>query len=97
MMVIGREPAKTEIKELLESSTTPNVISDMLIDEELLDASIDARLVALEQLARKRGHAVGIIQATPLGMERLKIWSEGLEKKGIALVPTSAVVRLRFS
>lgn len=97
MLIMAHEPAKTETKETLESSSTANVISDMLVDEELLDTSIQTRLVALEQLANKRGFAVGIAQATPLTIEQLKTWSETLESKGIVLVPVSAVVKLRFS
>ncbi len=97
MLVMGREPAKTDIKAILETSSTPNVIADMLVDEELLDSSIDTRLAGLEQLAKKRGHAIGIVRATPLVMERLKIWAETLEEKGILLAPVSAVAKLRFS
>lgn len=97
MLVVGHEPARTETKEMLETTSTPNVIADMLVDEELLDTSIDTRLNALEQLAVKRGYAVGIVQATPLSLERLKQWVGTLEGKGIVLVPVSAVAKLRFS
>lgn len=97
MMVMAHEPAKTETKEMLETSSTANIISDMLVDEELLDASIQTRLVALEQLAIKRGFAVGIATATPLTIDQLRQWSETLEGKGIVLVPVSAIVKLRFS
>jgi polysaccharide deacetylase 2 family uncharacterized protein YibQ len=97
LLVMSHEPAKTEVNELLETTSTPNVIADMLVDEELLDSSIDTRLSVLEQEAKKKGYAVGIIQATPLSIERLRIWSEGLESRGVRLAPLSAVVKLRFS
>jgi polysaccharide deacetylase 2 family uncharacterized protein YibQ len=97
LLVMSHEPAKTEVNELLETTSTPNVIANMLVDEELLDSSIDTRLSVLEQEAKKKGYAVGIIQATPLSIERLRIWSEGLESRGVRLAPLSAVVKLRFS
>jgi polysaccharide deacetylase 2 family uncharacterized protein YibQ len=94
---MAAEPPRSEIKELLAASSTPNITADMLVDEELLDTAIDTRLSALEQLARKRGYAVGLAQATPLTMERLKQWSAGLESRGVRLVPASTIIRLRFS
>jgi polysaccharide deacetylase 2 family uncharacterized protein YibQ len=97
LVVMGREPAKTDTKDMIESSNTAYVIADMLIDEEFTAPSIQTRLVALEQLAKKRGYAVGIAQATPLTIEQLRTWSERLAEKGIVLVPVSAVAKLRFS
>jgi hypothetical protein len=97
IVVMGREPAKAETKEMLDSSNTAYVIADMLIDEEFTATSIDTRLVALEQLAKKRGYAIGVAQSTHLTVEQLRIWSESLAEKGIVLVPVSAIVKLRFS
>jgi polysaccharide deacetylase 2 family uncharacterized protein YibQ len=97
MLLVSREPARSETKELLDTSSTPHVVADLLVDEDLLDSSIDSRLAALEQEARKKGYAVGVIQATPLSLERVRVWAEGLESRGIRLAPVSAVVRLRFS
>lgn len=97
MLVLAHEPAKTETKETLDTSSTANIISDMLVDEELLDTAIQTRLVALEQIATRRGFAVGIATATPLSIEQLRQWSDTLESKGIILVPVSAIAKLRFS
>ena len=97
LLVIGRELAKTEVKDMVESSNTAHVIADMLVDEELTAAAIQARLVTLEQLAKQRGYAVGIAQATPLTLEQLHEWQLSLASKGIQLVPISAIAKLRFS
>lgn len=97
IMVMAREPHKSETKTLVESSATVMVVADMLIDEELSPSAIQTRLTALEQLAKKRGYAVGVVQPFPLSIEQLKAWSETLKEKGIVLVPISAVAKLRFS
>lgn len=97
LMVMGSEPHKSESKTLVDSSTTPLVIADMLIDEELSATAIQTRLASLEHLAKKRGYAIGIVQPYPISIEQLRLWSETLKDKGIVLVPISAVAKLRFS
>jgi uncharacterized protein len=97
MMAVGREPYKTEIKTMMESSNTAVVIADTLIDEELMVSSIQSRLTQLEQIAQKRGYAVGIAQALPITIEQLRLWSDMLADKGIVLAPVSAIAHLRFS
>ncbi len=97
MLLVTREPARSEIKDLLDGSSTPHAVANLLVDEDLLASSIDSRLAALEQEARKQGYAIGVIQATPLSIDRVNLWTKELEARGIRLVPLSAVVKLRFS
>ena len=54
--------------------------------------SVDAQLAALEARARQTGFAVGIAKGYPVTIERLALWSRGLQEKNLALAPVSALV-----
>lgn len=97
LIIMGAEPHKSETKTLVESSTTPLVVADMLIDEELSASAMQMRFTSLEVLAKKRGYAVGILQPYPISIEQLRSWAETLKDKGIILVPVSTIAKLRFS
>jgi hypothetical protein len=53
---------------------------------------IDAELAALEKIAIQRGSALGTSGSYPITIERVKVWAQTLEQKGLALVPVSALV-----
>lgn len=97
MLVIAKDPAREEIKGLLNESTIPNIIADQPIDEELSPSLIQARLYALEQLAHKKGYAVGIAGSYPLTIAELQAWIKQLEAKGVVLVPLSTIAKLDYS
>lgn len=63
-----------------------------VIDKAPSREAIDAELAALEAAAKKRGIAIGVAGALPNTVDRIATWIEGLEAKGIALVPVSALV-----
>ncbi|MEZ5858239.1 MAG: divergent polysaccharide deacetylase family protein [Geminicoccaceae bacterium] len=52
-------------------------------------AAIDAALARLEATARRDGRALAYAQPYPLTFDRLWHWAQGLEAKGIRLVPVS--------
>lgn len=97
MVVIGREPARKETKDIVDTSATPIAVADVLIDEELSANGIQTRLATLEQQAKKNGYAIGIAQPYPLTLDQLNQWIVTLKEKGIILVPVSAIVKLHFS
>ncbi len=97
MLVITRDSSKDETKEVLGNTSAANVVVDFLIDEDLNEATIGAKLLSIEQLAQQRGFAVGVAQPYPLSIAQLKQWIETLANKGIVLVPISAVARLDYS
>ena len=71
----------------------PRRAVDLVLDEPAVRTEIDAKLAKLEQLARDRGSALGLISApTPVAVERLVAWSVLLEQRGVVLVPVSALV-----
>jgi uncharacterized protein len=96
MMVIGRQPAKNETRELIEKGNTASVIVDTVIDEELTVTAIQAHLTLLEQTAKQRGYAVGVTKAYPITIKQLRAWAEKLEENGFTIVPLSHIVAKRF-
>ncbi|MFM8606616.1 MAG: divergent polysaccharide deacetylase family protein [Hyphomicrobiales bacterium] len=63
-----------------------------LIHRDLPPNGIDEALERLTAEAKKNGSALGVAVITPLAIERLKKWSEGLAAQGVRLVPASSVL-----
>lgn len=72
---------------------TPTAVVDLDLDEKPYRNAIEARLKALETLARERGSAVAVIDPTPLAFDAVSKWLAEVQTRGIALAPVSAVVR----
>ncbi len=67
--------------------------ADLVIDDLPGRPEIEARLAQLEQLARDRGNALGLIgRPDPVTVDRLQFWAASLASRGIVLVPVSALV-----
>lgn len=67
---------------------------DVPVDPTPGAAEIDASLASLEQVARTRGSALGLVSTPrPVAIARLVAWAAGLKERGLALVPVSLVVR----
>lgn len=95
----------------LDSLTTPKSVGwavadrvgvpyarrDIFIDHDWQDTqAIRQRLAELEQLARRRGYAVGIGHPHATTLDVLSRWLPEARRRGIALVPISAIVRHRI-
>lgn len=96
MLVVGRQPAKNETRELIDKGNTASVIIDTVIDEELTPTAIRAHLTLLEQTAKQRGYAVGVAKAYPITIKQLNEWAGKLDADGFTLVPVSLIVAKRF-
>jgi polysaccharide deacetylase 2 family uncharacterized protein YibQ len=70
----------------------PRAIGDAMVDAEPGAAAIDAELLALEEIARRGGTAVGVVSPYPVTLRRLASWLPTLRDKGLVLAPVSAVV-----
>jgi polysaccharide deacetylase 2 family uncharacterized protein YibQ len=68
--------------------------ADLRLDESPLPEAIDAALVRLERLARAKGVAVGYVAGLPAATEPVARFAAGLERRGVALVPLSAAIRV---
>jgi polysaccharide deacetylase 2 family uncharacterized protein YibQ len=58
-------------------------------------ASIDSALAEAEDIARRRGSAILVASALPSTLDRLAPWASGLEGKGFAFAPVSALATAR--
>ena len=68
----------------------PSLRADLAIDATTPDG-VDAALRRLESLAREKGMAIGVAPAVPAHVDRIARFAQGLEARGIALVPLSAL------
>lgn len=71
------------------------VSADMRIDANATELAVKKQLLDLETLARKRGYAVGVAQPYPVTFNILKDWAESLDRRGIKLVPLTAVLKTK--
>ena len=66
---------------------------DLTIDDPADAAAIDAKLAALETMARDHGAALGLVEAPrPVTVDRLAAWTNSLNNRGLALAPVSALM-----
>jgi polysaccharide deacetylase 2 family uncharacterized protein YibQ len=77
---------------LLGQPGVPHTVADVIVDERPFRAAIDARLDYAERLAKFQGSAVAVMSPKPVNFERLALWIETLNAKGIALAPVSEVL-----
>jgi polysaccharide deacetylase 2 family uncharacterized protein YibQ len=69
---------------------------DLVIDEPPVRTEIEAKLARLEQMARERGAALGLVDGpAPVTTERVAAWASALPQRGFDLVPVSALVGQR--
>jgi hypothetical protein len=72
--------------------TIPTATADVVLDERPFRAAIDARLDYAERLARYQGSAIASLNAKPVSFERLVLWLEQAQKKGLVLAKISDVL-----
>jgi polysaccharide deacetylase 2 family uncharacterized protein YibQ len=77
---------------LADEIGVPRAVNDRSLDRaQASRVAIDARLVQVENVARTHGFAVAMGRPYPVTIERLREWTEGLEARGFALAPISAL------
>lgn len=92
MMVDDQTGQRSQVASIARRIEMPFATANMLIDGVQDAQQIDAKLAALEEVARANGHAAGIGFSYPLTIERLANWSAQLEARGIVLAPISALI-----
>lgn len=70
----------------------PSTRADVVIDLSQRADAIEAALRRLETIARQKGSAVGIASGLPQTVDRITHFTQGLEARGIALVPLTALI-----
>ena len=71
----------------------PAPAADVVIDQTPTPQAIDGALARLERVARERGSALGVATGLPLTVARVSEWASALEKRGVLLVPVTALAR----
>jgi len=67
-------------------------IADRVLDEDPSPSAVDDRLLTLEALSLQNGSSVGAGFAYRSTVDQVARWAEGLEARGYALAPPSAVM-----
>jgi uncharacterized protein len=91
MFVEGRAAEQSAADSLSAPMALPRVVSDRMLDTDVTRATIDRQLSELEEVARKRGAALGVGYLYPVTVARVAAWAKTLEKKGLVLAPASAL------
>lgn len=91
LFVDGRAAAKSAVGVIAEDIGLAWAAVDRRLDAAASGAAIDARLKDVEALARRKGTAVAIAGAHARVIDRLSAWAPGLQAKGLALAPITAV------
>ena len=69
---------------VLDASSGPDTPADA--------QAIDRNLAALEQIAARRGAAIGLAgPLTPVLLDRVSVWAQGLAARGLVLAPLTAL------
>jgi polysaccharide deacetylase 2 family uncharacterized protein YibQ len=84
--------ARSIAGQLASASGVPFARADIAIDATPNANEIDAALAKLETMARERGVAVGFANALPISLDRIARWAKAAEKRGVVLVPITAIV-----
>jgi uncharacterized protein len=92
LFVDNRETAQSVVPALALDMKLPFASSNRAIDRDATRAGVDKRLADLEDIARRNGSALGIGSPFPVTFERIALWAQGLEDRGLVLAPVSAVI-----
>lgn len=79
------------------STDVPNTsrTADVTINTNVDIVNIDIQLLKLQQIARQRGYALGVLgPLQPVALACLRAWLPHLKDMGIALVPVSQVMQI---
>ncbi len=71
----------------------PYLGGNIVLDDGRSSSMIGENLQALEKLARRQGHAIGVASAFPKSVAQIVRWIKQAEERGIEIVPVSALVR----
>lgn len=83
--------ARSLAQEVALTQRVPLAFADLVIDHEREPGAIFAKLDELERIARARGFAVGGGSALGVTVDTVAAWAGEVRKRGIELVPVSAV------
>ncbi len=92
MIVDNQSASRSKISDIAKQIDLPFVSATSQLDTDLTAAGIDAKLADLEKKAVAEGFAAAVGSPFPLTIERINLWTEQLNAKGIILVPVTALI-----
>lgn len=87
--------ARSVAEALAAENDVPYAQGDLVIDQARERGSILAKLDQLEATARARGYAIGTGTAFDVTVDAVAEWAQAVRKRGIEIVPVSAVTASR--
>ncbi|RUM98609.1 divergent polysaccharide deacetylase family protein [Pseudaminobacter arsenicus] len=84
--------ARSTAPELALESAVPFAVGDTVIDQTRERGAILDKLDELERMARAKGFAIGTGSAFDVTVDAVAAWASEVRKRGIEIVPISAVV-----
>jgi polysaccharide deacetylase 2 family uncharacterized protein YibQ len=92
LYVDNRSTPQSTVSAIAADIKLAAVSANRVIDTDPTRAAVDKRLSELEDIARASGSALGVGQPYPVTLERLSVWAQGLEERGLVLAPVSALI-----
>src|SRR5580658_5171119 len=92
LYVDNRAAQQTVVPDIAGEIGLTTASANEQLDLEPVRVAIDKRLSDLEDLARRNGTALGVAHPYPVVMERVAVWAQTLEDRGVVLAPVSAIV-----
>lgn len=97
LTLFSKRHERPALNAVLGATGLEYLYADVSIPYGVGGAEITRQLEALEAVAAERGHAIGVIEASPVAVEMLKKWQESVIQRGFKLAPISALARMKFS
>lgn len=95
LFVDSRTTAKTVGPEVARALGVPFAERDVFLDDDPSAPAVIAELRRVEEVARRNGSAIAIGHPRDATLDALEGWLWGLNRRGFALVPVSAIVKYR--
>jgi polysaccharide deacetylase 2 family uncharacterized protein YibQ len=97
MLDLGASSLPEQATSMLEHAGLPFLHADIRVEAGMTRDEITTQLLAAERVAQTHGHALIVVDASPVTLKEVAGWAELLGQKRIILIPVSALARLKFS
>jgi len=95
MFLDSRTTAQSVGDQLAQEMGVPSIVRHVFLDDDESLESVRRKLAEAEAVARRQGFVVAIGHPHEATLQALGEWLPGLQAKGMALAPASAVLRKR--
>lgn len=95
MFLDSRTSAQSVGDQLAQEMGVPSIVRHVFLDDEETLAAVRRKLAEAEAIARRQGFVVVIGHPHEVTLQALGEWLPGVQGKGLALAPATAVLRKR--